>query len=388
VVAGEPLLLRRARGYVPLPVRIGRPLPPLLALGSQLKNTLALSVGDGVVLSGHHGDLESAFAVDAVRDSVVDLIRLYGRRPEAVACDDNLDYASSQVAEQLSRVEAVPLVRVQHHHAHVLACMAEHRLEGPVLGVCWDGAGAGEDGTVWGGEFLMVAGSDYRRVAHLRQFRLPGGDHAAREPRRAALGLLLEMLGPAALETELAPVRAFTRGQLQVLLKLVKSGIQSPPTSSAGRLFDAVASLLNLRQVSGFEGQAAMALEHAALEWRTDEVYPFTLRWQDEKPGVVDWEPLVRALLEEHLAGEVAPRIVAKVHNTLVEAIVAVARRVREPRVVMTGGCFQNQYLTERAVGRLREEGFQPYWQRQAPPNDGGLSLGQVMAAVHRMDVS
>ncbi|MCX7827441.1 MAG: carbamoyltransferase HypF, partial [Verrucomicrobiae bacterium] len=270
---------------------------------------------------------------------------------------------------------------VQHHFAHIVSCMVENDLDGEVLGVSWDGAGYGADGTIWGGEFLRATLRSFERVAHLRTFRLPGGDAAAREPRRSALGVLYEIFGESLFTMDApAPVRAFTRPELQVMRQMLQRGVNSPVTSSAGRLFDAVASLVGLRQTIRHEGQAAMDLEFAADGADEEEAYPF--RTRGESAGIViDWEPLIRAILDDISVAAPASRMAAKFHNALAEMIVAVARRVGLERVALSGGCFQNRMLTERAVQRLAQEGHRPYWHQRVPPNDGGIALGQAVAA-------
>lgn len=367
VVLGRPLLLRRARGHAPFPVGLSPPAaPPALALGAQLKSTLAISVGEDAVLSQHLGDLGSGPAFENFRNVIRDMEALYGHRPRIVACDLHPDYRSTRHAASLGH----PVVSIQHHYAHVLSCMAENELDPPVLGVAWDGTGWGPDGTVWGGEFLRVADGGFERSAHLRTFGLPGGEKAVVEPRRAALGVLFEMFG-SGLPGDLAPVRSFERGELAILLAMLGKGLRTPRTSSAGRLFDAAASLLGLRQRCTFEGQAAMDLEFLAEDRETDGHY--------DGAGE-DWEPLMRAILDDLRRGVPAGRIAARFHNSLAETIVQVARRLGDERVVLSGGCFQNRVLTERAVRRLREEGFRPYWHQRVPPNDGGIALGQLAA--------
>jgi hydrogenase maturation protein HypF len=380
ITLGRELLLRRARGYAPLPVLVTGPLPPVLATGAHLKNTVAVTGGRQVCLSQHIGDLETLPALDAFRRAAADLPRLLDVTPRVVACDAHPDYFSTRFAEGLD----LPVVRIQHHHAHVLACLADNELTGRVLGVAWDGTGHGADGTAWGGEFLLVEGADFRRVAYFRPFRLPGGDKAAREPRRTALGVLHELFGDGLFDREgLAPLAAFSAAELRVLRGMLAGGVHSPLTSSAGRLFDAVASLVDLRQVSRYEGQAAMELEFCLEGAEVTESYPFDI----DSDGVIDWRPAMRAVLSEREVGVATGRIAARFHNTLAEAIAAVAWRVREERVVLTGGCFQNTYLLGRAVHRLREEGFQVFWHRRVPPNDGGVALGQAVAACLRGQV-
>ena len=418
VMMGRELVLRRARGYAPLPVRLNaeRRLQSaecgarraeggegsgraVLGVGAHLKNTVALSAGSQAFISQHIGDLETEPAYEAFRQVIGDLERLYESEPGALAADAHPDYLSTKYAlERVSRAgpaAGLQLVRVQHHVAHVLSCMAENELSPPVLGVSWDGTGYGLDGTVWGGEFFVITETAWERVAHLRCFPLPGGERAVKEPRRAALGLLFEMLGEAALgQAELAPVRAFSRAELASLRTMLARRLNSPLTSSAGRLFDAVASLTGLRQQTRFEGQAAMELEFALDGIQTDECYPFSI--ETPRPSatpdsalptphsalVVDWSPLVGEIIAEVKRGVPAGLISARFHNTLAEIMVAVARRTGQERVVLSGGCFQNRYLTERAVGRLQSEGFRPYWHQRIPPNDGGIALGQVVGAL------
>ncbi|MDD5305239.1 MAG: carbamoyltransferase HypF, partial [Elusimicrobia bacterium] len=318
------------------------------------------------------GDLSTERSFDAFTEAIRSLSALYDFSPEAVVCDLHPGYASTRHARSLGP----PVVTVQHHHAHALSCLADNGLEPPALGVVWDGSGWGTDGTVWGGEFLSVTPDGFTRAAHLRTFPLPGGEAAVREPRRAALGLLYAFAGPKALEwDDLAPVAAFAPAQRAVLGTMLVRGLSSPSTSSVGRLFDAVASLAGLRQTASFEGQAAMELEHAAENGR-GEPYPFPLTGT-----VVDWEPMLRALISDLRRGIPAAHVSARFHAGLVEAIVAVARRCGEPRVALSGGCFQNRVLLTRAIRRLRAEGFTPLWHQRVPPNDGGLALGQVSAA-------
>ncbi len=381
IMAGRELILRRARGYAPLPVTLKENLPPALAVGAHLKNAVAISANNQAFISQHIGDLESEASYRAFREVIDSLSRLYETRPETVVCDAHPDYLSTQYA----RRTGLPRIEVQHHHAHVLSCMAENELEAPVLGISWDGTGYGSDGTVWGGEFLLVNESGFERLGCLRAFRLPGGESAIKEPRRSALGLLYEVWGETLFEREdLAPVQAFSGAELKIIRSMLQKGINAPLTSSAGRLFDAVASLIGLRQATRFEGQAAMELEfHIAGEG--EEVYRFGIENQ-KKDGnfprfVIDWEPMAREILEDVRNQAPAGVISRKFHNTLAEMAAAAAARAGVPQVALSGGCFQNKYLTERMVRRLAEEGFQPYWHQRVPPNDGGIALGQLAAA-------
>jgi hydrogenase maturation protein HypF len=396
VIGGEGVVLRLGRGYAPLVVPGSRFNETVLAVGGGHKNTVAVSTGDGIVLSQHIGNLNRPDSRAIHRRTGADLARLHGVSPSVAACDLHPDDAA--VREVVSF--GGPVIRVQHHHAHVLACMAEHGLDGPVLGVAWDGTGYGPDGTVWGGEFLVVDDASCHRVGHLRGFRLPGGERAVREPRRAALGVLVELFGEGLVaRNDLPPLASWSASERGVLGRMAVRGVNSPLTSSAGRLFDAVSSLLGLRQISTFEGQAAMELEFAAEKglpplappWQggdggvagTGEPYPIEVVEQDGAL-VVDWEPTILAILEDVAHCVSVSNIARRLHDALADAIVAVAERAGERRVALSGGCFQNRYLTERVVARLTGSGFVVYRHRLVPPNDGGLAVGQAMAARRR----
>jgi len=373
IMAGRELLLRRARGYAPLPVQLPKATKPILALGAHLKNTVALGMGRNVFVSQHIGDLETEQAYRAFVKSAADLPRLYEVSPDLVVSDRHPDYLSTKHAARLS----LPIRSVQHHWAHIAACMAENDLAPPLLGVSWDGTGDGGDGTIWGGEFLAIDADGFTRVAHLRQFRLPGGEAAVKEPRRSALGLLYEIFGEQLWEHH-DLLGAFDRIELSLLRQMLEKNVNAPLTSSAGRLFDAIAGLIGLRSRTSFEGQAAMELEFA-VQPGVEDAYSFALL--DGSPLVLDWQPAILGIIDDLRIGATRNIITAKFHNTLTEMIMALARKVGQSKVVLTGGCFQNRYLTERTIDRLSAEGFRPYWHQRIPPNDGGISLGQIFAA-------
>lgn len=391
VMAGRMMILRRARGYAPLPITVGGRMDPVLATGAQLKNCIALASGDQVILSQHIGDLETGEALHAFEKVIGDFVRFYRREPVLVVHDSHPDYHSTRHPATLER----PRLAVQHHYAHALSCLADNRLAPPALGVAWDGTGYGDDGTIWGGEFLLIDDSGYERRAHWRTFPLPGGEIAIREPRRAAIGLLHEIMGDGLFDqVDLAPRREFGQHETEIVRTMLARRINCPRTSSVGRLFDAVASLVGLRHVAKYEGQAAIELEHALQGVETTDSYPVhvTVRGQggaasSELEGtphrtmILDWEPMVRKIIGDISAGVQIPFLSAKFHNTLVESLVTIAGLVGQRRVCLTGGCFQNRYLTERAIRRLREEGFEAYWHQRVPPNDGGIALGQALAA-------
>ena len=413
LVAGKPQPIRRARGLAPMPLIAPRPLPTLLAVGAHLKNTVALSVGDKIFLSQHIGDMETPQAFAAFEAVARDFLQMYEAEPVALVNDLHPDYPSTRWVERAVEgttdsadsehwkqlLAGKPSFAVQHHHAHLAACLMEHEVETTALGVTWDGTGYGTDGTVWGGEFLQGDMSSFSRVCRLRPFHLPGGDAAVKQPRRCGLALLWEMLGDEALDrSDLIPVQAFDEAELRLLGHMLESGLNSPRTTSAGRLFDAVASVLGIQQRVSFEGQAAMA-----VEWIADKnlkaAYPvivstpsadrvlFTPAPEDRDEILeIDWQPMVEAMIEDSRRGVDVGIIAARFHNALVEAILAVAKAVGEPKVALTGGCFQNRLLTERASQRLREAGFDVLLHRRVPPNDGGISLGQIAVAAARLE--
>ncbi|MCT7973298.1 carbamoyltransferase HypF [Laspinema olomoucense] len=392
VVAGREMVMRRARGYAPLPISLkvtpdSPPSPPpILAVGAHLKSAIAIGVFPQIFVSQHIGDLETPQAFQAFQEATASLQQLYEATPQVVARDAHPDYRSTRFAEGL----ALPQIAVQHHYAHVLACMAENQLlEETVLGVAWDGTGYGLDGTIWGGEFLRVSPQSWDRVAHFRTFPLLGGDKAVKEPRRVALGLLYEVLGnrlftPGVTHNYQHILEAFTPVELTLLRSMLEKQINTPVTSSVGRLFDGVAAIAGLKSQISFEGQAATALEFALEGWTTQESYPLPLQTGDGV-AIADWEPTILAILRD--VGDRLPRgiISAKFHNTLVNSILAVAQWVGEERVVITGGCFQNAYLTEQVIHQLKLKGFRPYWHQRIPPNDGGIALGQGVAAYRNL---
>ncbi len=396
LLEGAPQVLRRARGFAALPVVLERPVPTLLAVGARLENTVGLAVGERVFVSRHLGDMETLDAQAGFERTIRNALDRHAAVPEAIVHDLHPDYPSSRWARAVGcelrdlwpELADAQLIGVQHHHAHLASCLAEGSVRGPALGVTWDGAGYGTDGSVWGGEMLHGDATSFRRVARLRPFRLPGGEAAVKQPRRSALALLWELEGENALERgDLAPVAAFTSFERRVLGRMLSGGFQAPKTTSAGRLFDAVASLLGLHQRIHFEGQAAMALE-AIADRATDDAYPLPLRAAGEAGLELDWRPLIEAILESCRRKEALELVSARFHNALAAAIVRVARRIGEPRVALTGGCFQNRLLSERAARLLRRAGFEVLHQRQMPPGDGGISLGQIAVAAARLSAN
>jgi len=374
------MMLRRARGYAPLPIQTNtRPAnSSLLAFGAHLKNTIALSKGNTIFISQHIGDLETTQASVAFKHVIESFKTLYEASPQAVLADQHPDYLSTQHAQ----TQPLPAHYIQHHYAHVASCMAENQLDGTVLGVSWDGTGFGPDGTIWGGEFLLTNETSFERVATFRRFPLPGGDRAVREPRRTAFGLLHEMFGKNLYEQNRASfLRAFSAQERVLIRQMLEKKINSPYTSSAGRLFDAVAAIIGVQDTVSFEGQAAMEMEFLTSGVNTDAAYPFSSMPINGSPlKVIDWAPMISCIINDHRCGIPGSLISTKFHNTLAEIIVQIARQIGEERVVLSGGCFQNTYLLEHSVRRLDAEGFRTYRHQRVPPHDGGISLGQVYA--------
>jgi len=393
-ILGSPQVLRRSRGYAPSTITCKHSDRDYISVGAYLKNTIAVAKQNHVILSQHIGDLGNLQTTQAFENAIQSLTKLYDIQPHAVVCDFHPDYASTHWAEK-NHENIIP---VQHHVAHLFSCMAEHDLEGHLLGIAWDGSGYGLDGTLWGGEFFHVKENSIHRVACWKPFPLPGAGAAVKEPRRSALGLLYSVLDESVFDrSEL--MRFFNSEEAIVLKTMLDKKINGPMTSSCGRLFDAVASMTGIRQVNTFEAQAAIELEFFRQGSYSESHYPVDLIKNSTPLPIfknnktisacydlnlkyhLDQTSLVRELLQDIVDKCSLNIILTKFHNALAESIVTVAKQIGEERVLLSGGCFQNKYLTERTVQRLRREGFHPYWHQRIPPNDGGLALGQLFAA-------
>ena len=377
VVLGEEAPLRRSRGYAPEPLTLKTPLPKkLLAVGAQWKNAFALGSGRHAFLSHHIGDLEDYLAFEAFERDIGLYEELFEFRPDVLVHDLHPDYASTRYALERSAREGIQRIGVQHHQAHVASCMAENGVEGPVLGVAFDGTGFGTDGTIWGGEFLACDERHFERAAHLLPVALPGGDAAAREPWRMAVSYLLA--------SGIDPSGRVEEPGAGLVAEMVRKNLHSPLTSSAGRLFDAVGSILGVRQKTTYEGQAAMELEWLCGGERSSEPYPYRLV-EDGSCLVVDTRLLIRAVLEAKESREDASQIARRFHETVASLIVEVCLRLRDThgleRVALSGGVFQNVLLTTSVVPALERRGFDVFRHRTVPSNDGGIALGQLAVA-------
>jgi hydrogenase maturation protein HypF len=405
VIADQTMVIRRARGYAPYPVKLDDRdaiSQPILAVGGHLKNTIAIARQNQVYLSQHIGDLSNALTYQSFLKTIESLTNLYDFQPEMIAQDAHPEYRSSQYAQS----QPLPCYRVQHHYAHILSVVAEHRLKSPILGIAWDGTGYGLDNTLWGGEFIQIHDNHWRRIAHFETFPLIGGEMAVKEPRRIALSLLTT----ANLELPQSLKQAFSEDELKLFTQMLNRRLNCPLTSSVGRLFDGIAALLNLYPTVTFEGQAAIALENQAMiqqqrlsredlgklnskgnlgESNDLLSYPFTLKPNSKsEPIIIQWQPLLISVLQDLKEALPISQIAAKFHHTLVEIAIAIAHQVGIQQVVLTGGCFQNAYLLEATVSKLKAEKFVPYWPQNVPPNDGGLALGQVVATLRAIKMT
>ncbi|MBD3165616.1 carbamoyltransferase HypF, partial [bacterium] len=381
-------VLRRARGYAPLPLPLPYSQPPLLAVGGHLKNSVVRTLDDRAFTGQHIGDLETLQAERAFHEVIDHLEGLYDAPIETVLHDRHPDYPSTRYANERPEHRFA----VQHHLAHAYACIGEHRLQGPVTAIAWDGTGYGRGGTIRGGEVFHVNGSLHRRIAAMRPIPLPGGDRAVREIHRSALGLLFEMEGPAWSEPFNSVKadrfnRVVTDRNLKALMTALERRAHVVPSSGVGRQFDAVAFLLGIADRAAYEGHAAMQLEWAAR--RAGGSVPtaltgFDLREQaEDKPAVLDWEPMLRDLVRRRK--NTNPETLAQAfHTSLADLIVRVAKWNDCSQIVLTGGVFQNRLLTETALSTLREKGFEVYIHRAIPPNDGGIAYGQAVAYSYR----
>jgi hydrogenase maturation protein HypF len=385
VVAGRPLVMRRARGFVPRPVRVSRRFSrPVLAVGAQLKNAFCLARGDEATLGPHVGDLDNLETYEAFEAAVARLEAFLSLRPELVACDLHPLYLSTRYARDRAAALGVPLLEIQHHHAHAAAAMAEHGLEGPALALAWDGTGLGTDGTAWGGELLLVEPDRFERLATFRPLPLAGGDLAIREPWRIALAAVLDAFGEDAPVGRIPLFAAVPAAELEVVRRMLATGLNSPPAHGAGRAFDAAGALALARTASRFEGQVAMALD-GATDPGVAEPYPWEITaGPPGGPELLDLRPLWRALVRD-VIDRVAPgAIAARFHAALVRAGAELVRRATVRTgplpVVLTGGCFQNARLAE-GIREALSGALRVYLHEQIPPGDGGIALGQAMVA-------
>jgi hydrogenase maturation protein HypF len=381
---GKPYILRRSRGYVPFPIKLSFPLEMILACGGELKNTFCLTRGQYAFLSHHIGDLENLETLTSFEEGIEHFKRLFYIEPKAVAYDLHPDYLSTQYA--LS-IPDIPKIGVQHHHAHTVSAMAENGIDADVIGVALDGTGFGLDGTVWGGEFIKANLRDFDRLAHLKKVPMPGGSMAIKEPWRMAMVYLLDAFEEEATKLKIDLMKRIDLGKWDILRKAISKKLNTPMTSSMGRLFDAVSSLLSIRDEVHYEGQAAIEMEMIADHGAKEE-YPFQ-NHKDEVPMVIDPAEMIRGIVRDLVSGVPSSKISGKFHRTISRMIIETCEAIRSKeklnRVVLSGGVFQNIFLLSLVTEELKRSAFDVYTHHLVPPNDGGISLGQAVVAHMRL---
>jgi len=375
-INGRELIIRRARGFAPLPLQTESNSlnKSILAVGGHLKNTISLLAGNNLFTSQHIGDLSTKESNSAFIKVINDFKILYNKVPQIILTDKHPEYISTKYAN----TETAKNESIQHHYAHIAACRLENKVMGDALGVSWDGTGYGLDGNIWGSEFFISKDNSHKHIGQFRNFRLPGGDKAVKEPRRTSLSVLYEIYGPE-IDRNLFD-NNFTDEEFGLIISMLNKKINSPITSSAGRLFDAVSSLLGICHISTYEAEAAMQLEFNA-EDTTDEIYPFRIIEQDI--FTIDWQPIIESILLDLKSEISVHNISAKFHNTLSQIILTVANKIKIDKIILSGGCFQNKLLTEKTIKILSENNYKVYWHQRIPPNDGGISVGQIAAYLY-----
>lgn len=377
VINNRQMILRRARGFAPLPVQISNDnKKSIIAVGGHQKNNIALKSGENVFISQHIGDLSTKEAFDTHKKVIEDFELMYKVDEPAFVYDLHPEYISTKFAKSLNSES----FGVQHHIAHIASCRAENCISGNALGVAFDGSGFGLDGSIWGGEFFLSTDYSFTHISQFRQFLLPGADKAAIEPRRSALGVFYEMWGEEIFNNERYSfiLYNFKQNEIKILRKMLIRNINSYRTSSMGRLFDAVASLLDLRQISSYEAQAAMLVEFCA---DSNEKGFYNFKIIRNKILIIDWQPIIEEILIDLKNNIEKSKISAKFHNTISQIILKVAKLTGEIKILLSGGCFQNAFLLENTIKLLEENNFYVYWHQRVPPNDGGISFGQIAAA-------
>jgi len=371
--AGGIRMIRRSRGFALEPVKWETPAKPILACGAYYKNTFCLLDGENAYVSHHIGDLESTMTFDYFKEEIQKYMKRYSINPSYVVRDLHPSYLSSQYADELG----LPSLKVQHHHAHVASVMAEYGLKENVLGISYDGTGLGNDGNIWGAEFLLTNLKDFQRLGHLKYVPIPGGDLAIKHPFRTALGFIYPNV-----DRFTEYINRLDGNEVEIILKQIERKVNAPLASSMGRLFDAVASIIDIKDTVTYEGQAAMELESIILP--TDECYNYAVE-KDGSGFSIDVSGLLEEVHRDHVNGTPKGIISAKFHNTVIKFTVDLAKRIAKihnvNKIVLSGGCFQNRYLLEGLNSELQGEGFRVYIPGKMPINDGGISLGQAAIA-------
>lgn len=374
IIDQKTIILRRSRGYVPRPVDLKLNAEGILAVGAEQKNTFCIGKGNQAIMSQHIGDMKNQAVNDFFREAIESFSSLFRFKPLIIACDLHPDYSSTLYAEALQMEMEIPLVRIQHHHAHIASCLAEYGIDGQVIGVSFDGTGFGTDGNIWGSEFMIADLEKFTRITHFDYIPMPGGDKAVTEPWRMAFSYLFKYFGNE-LDYKLIPLfRTIDDNKLSLVQEMIIKKINSPVSSGAGRLFDAFSALLGLCSYESFDSEAPMRLE-SAIDCNTNDYYPFTAE------GPLSFSETFNALIED-IHKYPAGLIAARLHNTVAQAILVTSLKIRDDhslnKVVLSGGVFQNKYLLEKTVALLKNRKFEVFTNHLVPANDGGISLGQL----------
>lgn len=376
---GAVRFIRRSRGYIPTPVFLKKKVPPILACGAELKNTICLTKDDRAFLSQHVGDLENLATYEFFQLTIRHMRRILDINPEIIACDLHPDYMSTRYAMEQDKVEKA---QVQHHHAHIVSCMAENKLNGDVIGLAFDGTGYGTDGAIWGGEILVADEEIFMRKAHISYVPMPGGEAAIKEPWRMTVSYLYDAFGQKFKTLRLPFLNKFDEKKVKIIAEMIEKKVNSPDTSSLGRLFDAIAAICGIRNTVHFEGQAAIELEMAAGE-KTDEIYDY--EWTSGDVYRILPGPVIRGIVKDIENGVHTCKISSKFHQTLVRLFSDLCETIRKEtelkRVVLSGGVFQNSLLLTGLSEALEKKNFKVFTHRLVPANDGGISLGQAVIA-------
>jgi len=376
-INGKASIIRRSRGFVPRSVDLHSNVEGIIAMGGEQKNTFCIGRNFQAIMSQHIGDLKNIPSFEFYKESISRFSEMFRFKPAFIACDLHPDYFSTGYAFLLEKELNIPLISVQHHHAHVVSCMAEHKLEEKVIGISLDGTGFGTDGNIWGSEFLITDSRSFTRYTHFDYIPMPGGDRVVDEPWRMALSYLLKYFGDTFDFNSLPLFRSIGREKFILVKEMIENGINSPLSSGAGRLFDAVSALLGICPVSSFDSEAPIRLE-SVIKTETDLFYPFTM---DKS---IIFAETFKAILNDMPQYD-ASFISAKFHNTISQIILEVSEKIRGEtsidRIVLSGGVFQNKYLLEKSIEKLEENRFKVYTNEQVPSNDGGISLGQLIVA-------
>lgn len=384
VEQNEVRIVRRARGYAPYPIQLPFQSKPVLACGPEMKNSVCLTRDHHAFVSQHIGDMENLDTLEHFENTIELYKKLFRIHPQVIACDLHPDYLSTRWAEEEAERYNLPLVRVQHHHAHIASCMAENGVQEPVIGIAMDGTGYGTDGHIWGCEFMVCDYKGFERKAHLEYLPLPGGEAAIRKPYRIGVGYLYALLGNEGLRQDWPGLRDTDESEIELIKKQVDRSLNTPLTSSCGRLFDAVSALLGIRREIDYDGQAAIELEEAAGDYCTEVRYPYQVEIQDGI-RVIKIKEILESIGSDIRQGKKIQEIAARFHNTMTDIIIELCLEIAEEtgvkQAAISGGVFQNRRILNQTVERLRMRGLTPWLHRQVPCNDGCISLGQAVIA-------